>query len=137
MDNENRKYKEEVESTEPKAEDIARISISKSAENTLVSILESVNDGFNGGRVNRHQLASWIVHKFGESLSDEDIKLIRQDHFNEVAMLEAMVRQIKKSGKVPVEMRAIIQKQMGFDEPPKKRIKKTLQNNVINDDIAA
>lgn len=137
MNKDNNKEKEEGEGKEPKAEDIARISISKSAENMLVSILESINDGFNGGRVNRHQLASWIVHRFGESLSDEDIKLIRQDHFNEVAMLEAMVRQIKKSGKVPVEMRAIIQKQMGFDEVSKKKTKKSLQNNVINDDIVA
>ena len=124
------KHKEE----EPKTEEIHRITISKSAEEVLTAIMEPVNDGFEGGKVNRSQITNWILLRFCEDYSDVEIKEIRAENIDEVAALEAILRRAKKSGKMPPELKALLHKQLGLEEVPKKR-KKQLPDHIINDDI--
>jgi len=64
-----------------------------------------------------------------------DVRDIRSKHFNEVAMLESILRQAKETGHVSLELRELLQKQLGMDESPKKRIKRGLTDNVIIDYI--
>jgi pyruvate formate-lyase activating enzyme-like uncharacterized protein len=102
-------------------EELQRITVSREAQNALGSILDRVNDGFAGGRVNRTQMANWIMLRFNTELDEVQIKEIRAEHFDEVAMLESILRQAKESGKVPSEFKALLQKQLGMDEPSKKK----------------
>lgn len=123
-----------LDTKELKTEEIHRITVSKAAEEALSAIMERVNDGFDGGKINRMQVANWIILRFSDSYGDSEIKDIRAENFDEVAVLEAILRRAKKSGKVPMEIKALLQKQLGFEEPPKKR-KKFLPDHIINDDI--
>lgn len=120
-----------------KAEDIQRSTVSRQAQEAVAAIVERVNDGFVGGKVNRTQLANWIILKFQERLSDTEIKEIRSEHFDEITLIESILKQAKESGKVPTELKAILQKHVGNDESSgKRRSKKALTENIINDDIA-
>lgn len=102
-------------------EKLERITVSKDAQNTLGTITDRINDGFNGGRVNRTQVANWILKHFLSELDEAQIKEIRAEHFDEVAMLENILKQAKESGKVPTDFKALLQKQFGLDEPIKKK----------------
>lgn len=112
-----------------------RLTINRSAENALTSAVERINDGFHGGKVNRNQIAIWAILQFGENLTTDEIKEIRVEHLDEFSALDIVLRRAKESGKLPPELSAFIQRQMGFDESPKKKNKKTLPDNNINDVI--
>jgi hypothetical protein len=129
--------KENTKNRETKAEDGLRLTVSRIADRALHMIVEKVNDGFTGGRINRSQMANWILVKFHETLSEADIRSIRGDHYDAVAALESAFRRAKETGVVPDELRLLLQRNEGLDESPKKKGKKTLQENIINDDIQA
>jgi hypothetical protein len=111
-----------------------RITVSRGAERALTSIVDRVNEGFAGGRVNRTQVANWVLSRFSEQLDDAAIKEIRMEHFDEVAVLESILRQAKESGRVPTEFKCLLQKQLGMDEAPKKTSRKALTKSFINDE---
>lgn len=116
-------------------EEIQRIVVSRTAEKALVTVIEKVNDGFIGGKVNKTQMANWIFLKFSENLSEADIKEIRSVYFDEVSVLESILRKAKETGKVPLEFKGLLQKQLGLEDFSKRKNKKALTENIINDDI--
>ena len=120
---------------ENKTEEIQRITVSKLGQDALTAIAERVNDGFIGGKINRTQAANWIMMRFNENLSDAEIREIRAEHFDEVAVLEAILRKAKESGKVPTEFKALLLKQLESNDQPKKKAKSALTNKNINDVI--
>ncbi|MEZ4872625.1 MAG: hypothetical protein R2827_10415 [Bdellovibrionales bacterium] len=105
---------------------VQRIVVSNESWVALKAITDKVNDGFNGGRVNQTEIANWIISRFQSELDEAQIKEIRAEHFDEVAMLESVLRQAKESGKVPTDFKALLQKQLGLEEPVKRRAKSTL-----------
>jgi|GEM_PF-1461229 len=115
--------------------ELHRLTISRVAEQALISMLDRVNDGFNVGKVNRNNLATWSLIRFSEIISHENIKEIRAAHTDEFAALDMVLRRAKETGKLPPELSAYLHKQMGQDEIPKKKTKKNLQENNINDVI--
>jgi hypothetical protein len=126
---------EENKDKEQKNEELHRITVSKQGERALAAVVERINEGFVGGKVNRTQVANWILARFNDSLSETEIKEIRMEHFDEVAVLESILRRAKESGRVPAELKGLLQKQLGMDEAPKKRPKRALTEDIINDDI--
>jgi len=119
-----------------KKDDLYRVTVNREGERALAAIVERVNDGFIGGRVNRTQVASWVLIKFSENTSENEINQIRAEHFDEIAVLECILRQAKESGQVPPEFKSLLQKRVSIGDNQKKRItKKALTNNIINDDI--
>ncbi|HXH30977.1 MAG TPA: hypothetical protein VNJ01_09210 [Bacteriovoracaceae bacterium] len=116
-------------------EEIQRITVSKEAQGALGTIVDTVNEGFFGGKVNRTQMANWILSKFSNELDDVTIKQIRADHFDEIAMFETILRQAKETGKVPSEFKILLHKHQNYEEPSKKKSTKALTKNIINDDI--
>src|SRR3990167_3574726 len=102
-----------TEDREPKTEEIHRITVSKAAEEALAAIMERVNDGFDGGKVNRMQVANWILLRFSDSYGDTEIKDIRAENFDEIAVLESILRRAKKTGKVPSDIKSLLQRQLG------------------------
>lgn len=103
------------------SEKVQRIAVSKEAQSSLKAVTDRVNDGFMGGKINLVQMANWILHRFQNELDEAQIKEIRAEHFDEVAMLESVLRQAKESGKVPLDFKSLLQKQLGFDESPKRK----------------
>ncbi len=117
------------------ADEIQRITVSKEAQKILGIIVDKVNKGFAGGRVNRTQMANWILLKFSTDLDEAIIKSIRSEHFDEVTMLENILRQAKEYGSLPTEFKLLLQKQLGGDELVKKKPQKALTTPGINDVI--
>jgi len=120
---------------ESKDQGLYRVALNKNADMALVFVMDKVNNGFIGGKVNRMQVANWILIKFREALTDAGVQEIRMEYFDEVAVLESILRQAKESGKVPSEFKSLLQKQMILDETPKKKVKKALTNDYCNDAI--
>lgn len=126
LGNENEEVSNKEENKTNKSEKIQRITASKEALNALKAVTDKVNDGFNGGRVNQTQMANWIILRFQNELDDVQIKEIRAEFFDEVAMLESVLRQAKESGKVPMDFKALLQKQLGLEESTKRKNKQAL-----------
>jgi hypothetical protein len=114
-------------------EDILRITVSRQGERALLEVMDQVNDGFNGGRVSKTQMANWILKRFKDDLDDSLIRDIRADHFDEVMVLESILRAARETGKLPSEFRHLLQKQMGLDVSVKKKVKMALTDININD----
>lgn len=128
LGNENEEVSNKEENKTNESEKIQRITASKEALNALKAVTDKVNDGFNGGRVNQTQMANWIILRFQSELDDAQIKEIRAEFFDEVAMLESVLRQAKESGKVPMDFKALLQKQLGLEESTKRKNKQALTN---------
>lgn len=129
MDNENNKEIKIQNTEETKNsgnEKIQRITVSKEAQNALENIKDRVNDGFTGGKVNLTQMANWILLRFQNELDETQIKEIRAEHFDEVAMLESILKQAKESGKVPTDFKALLQKHLNQEEPTRRKTKGAL-----------
>ena len=116
-------------------DEVHRINVSKMAEEALMEVLERVNNGFEGGRINRTQMANWILVRFANHCSDTDIQQIRAENVNELAVLEAILKRARKTGKLPSDMSQLIHKHLGFQEPARKSTKSKLTKNIINDDM--
>lgn len=129
MDNEKNKSNEMEKTEELKNnsnDDLQRITVSKEAQIALGELVDQVNEGFKGGKVNRTQMANWILLKFKNELNDERIQEVRSEHFDEVAMLESILKEAKATGRVPTDFEALIQKQLGFGESSKRKTKAAL-----------
>lgn len=118
--------REEVSANQGVGTKVQRIVVSNESWAALKAIIDKVNDGFNGGRVNQTEIANWIILRFQSELDEAQIKEIRAEHFDEVAMLESILKQAKESGKVPMDFKALLQKQMGLDESPKRKSSRAL-----------
>jgi hypothetical protein len=62
--------------------DCHRLTINRGAENALVRTVDRINDGFNGGRVNRNQVAVWVLLRHLGGVSDDDVRTIRAEHLD-------------------------------------------------------
>lgn len=128
---------EKIQDRNTKTEETYRLTVSKSAEQALIAVLERVNDGFEGGRVNRTDLASWVLVQFAERVSDGDIREIRAEHFDELALLESIYKRARESGRVPAEFRALLQSQIGLEPSSKKPSRSRLTKTSINDGMSS
>ena len=133
MENKNREIntnteREEVSTNQGVGTKVQRIVVSNESWAALKAIIDKVNDGFNGGRVNQTEIANWIILRFQSELDEAQIKEIRAEHFDEVAMLESILKQAKESGKVPTDFKNLLQKHFGLDEPTKRKAKSALTN---------
>ena len=131
--NENGNKEQNSDENTAEKEEILRITVSRQGERALQEIIEKTNDGFTGGKVSKTQMANWILKRFKDDLDDSIIKDIRADHFDEVAVLESLLRKAKETGKVPAEFKYLLQKQIGLEVSPKKKPKVALTENGIND----
>lgn len=129
--------KEEKENQETKAEteNIIKITITKEAGETLAALVVRANEGFEGGKINRQNLASYIIEKYKNNFSDRELAHLRQLHYDDAAMLEAMYKKMKETGEIPDFLREALKKQFqGNDEPPR-RARKPLTKEYINDEL--
>lgn len=122
---------------EQRLEEVVKITMSKEAETQLTRVMERVNDGFEAGRINRQELASWAVLRFAQECNADVIRSIRQEHFDEVAFLESVLRRGKETGKLPQEIRNALKLHLGMEPQSKKPSKRALTQDYINDVVLA
>lgn len=111
---------------------VAKITVTKEAEEAVSQIVTKVNDGFEGGRVNRQDVASWIISRFIETFSDVDIQQLRSAFFNEIALLEAILKRAKQSGNIPVELKVALQGQVNMTSSAPKKGRRVLTDKLTN-----
>ena len=78
---------------------IAKFTGSLELEQAMDRMVAAVNEGFSGGKVSKHDLVSWAVLYFEKNCFQECIERIRQDHFDQVAYLESVLKQAKQARK--------------------------------------
>jgi hypothetical protein len=76
---------------------LAKIAITSSADSALSQALNRINLNFEGGRITKAGLASWLIQRAGADLDEHTIEEIRRAHFNQVAYLENLVKKLKSS----------------------------------------
>jgi hypothetical protein len=70
-----------------------------------------VNDGFAGGRVSKTDLTTWIILDFEKYRIEDNLEKIRKDHFDQVAYLESVLKEMKlarKSGIATPHLRSLL-----------------------------
>src|ERR1017187_6771766 len=82
----------------------AKISITFNADEALGRMLQLVNDGFEGGKVSKQDLTSWLVLYCERNSFESCIADIRKDHFDQLAYLESLVNKIKEARKTGEEV---------------------------------
>ena len=83
-------------------EQIPKIHLSNQADDALDEMLTLTNKDFTSGRVRKTQLLSWIILDFYASRFAASLKKIRADHFDKIAHLRSVIREMeaaKKQGK--------------------------------------
>ena len=123
---------EEEKKAEIREENNAKITVTKAAEKAVSEVVCRVNDGFEAGRVNRQDVASWILLKFKETFGAEEIGQIRAIHIDEIAFLESLLKKAKESGKVPVQVRELLKLHIGLDMAPKKNKKIVTRESIYD-----
>lgn len=95
-----------------KNQDTAKITITKQVEKVLEEMLNRVNEGFDGGRVTRQDLVSWILGYFHRECFPETIEAIRREHFDRIVYLEHVLKQAKaakRGGEGAADLDALLQ----------------------------
>ena len=78
---------------------LSKIAITSSAEEALSTALDRTNKDFEGGRVTKTDLASWLITRSAAALDAPSIDEIQRAHFNQVMYLEALIKKLKSSGR--------------------------------------
>lgn len=127
--------------TETKIEEIYRVTVSKEADSALDAIIKRVNEGFEAGKINRSDAVTWILCHTNKSMNDSLVQEIRADHFDEMALLEAMFKKAKKAGAVPAELKGLLLRHSGIEAINQKRSREKtgqrLTEKFINDEISS
>ena len=125
---EEKEQKNELESS-------IKITITKEAGDILVAILGKANEGFEAGRITRQDLASFIVEKFNANFTEKDLMQLRQKHYDDESMFDAIHRKMRETGEIPDFIREALRKQFQGNDEPIKKNKKSLKDN-INDVVS-
>lgn len=127
MENQN-KDKNQNKNEEKTGEKTAKITVTIEAETMLDRMLQQVNDRFSGGRVTRQDLATWIIRYFNQNAVTQCLEEIRADHFDQVAHLEALLKQAKQARRSGADSAAIASILSGgppaVTKEPRRRAKK-------------
>ena len=116
-----------------KLEDSMKITISRAAEKMLSDVVSRVNENFEGGRVSRQTVASWLLETACTDLSDEDVKSIRSSGFDELVAFAALNRRIQETGQLPPELRQYLISSVGLGGPSQKKTRNKLTKDGIID----
>ncbi len=113
-------------------ETVVKITVTKQAEEAVSHVVNKVNDGFDAGRVNRQDVTSWILTRFVETFSDIDVQQIRAAFFNEIALLEAILKRAKQNGNLPPELKTALMGQINLQPTESRKTKRGLTKILTN-----
>ena len=101
---------------------LIKITIRGQADGKLGEMVQQVNAGFDGGRVNKTDLVSWIITHFRDNDFSSSIKSIREAHFDEIAYLQSVIktaRIAKRSSESPADLAKLLSPITNKREPKK------------------
>lgn len=98
-----------------------RVVISKEANEALEELTRKTNNGFLGGEVTKSDVANLIFLNSLKSFSENDVKTLRNLHFDEHKMLKALLRGANKESDLPDEIRKALREHYGLNEQSKRR----------------
>lgn len=114
---------------------ITKITILATASSILNDLLVKANSGSLGGKVSRQDLASFIIKKSSDFLTDKDFVELKNSVYSDRDMLETAYKRMKVSGDIPDFLKEALRKHyMSLEESPKKS-KKSLNKELINDEL--
>lgn len=111
-------------------EEIFRITVTKEAEKALIDLVDKVNRGFDGGKINRTEMASWALMRLNRNMDEPTLQEVRAEHFDEIAALEILWRKAKERGRVSSEVKQLLLKEIGFDGASKKSAKTKIDKDI-------
>ena len=76
-----------------------KIGIASDAEQALEEMFKLANHDFKSGRVTRPSLVSWIILNFHKAHFKKSLKKIRDDHFDQIAHLKSVVKEMEEAKK--------------------------------------
>lgn len=126
----------ETEEIQSKTDDAIKITITKDAERILSDVVKRINGEFEGGKVNRQIVASWLLEKSCEELSEADIKAIQSHSFDPSAALSALYKRFQEGENMPPELIQFLRAQSGLDAPAKKNTKSRLTKESTNGGVS-
>lgn len=90
-------------------EQLPKIVITSTADQDLDAMVKEINEGL-AGKARKTQVASWVLSYFRHHLLSKYIEKIRADHFDEIAHLEAVVKQMKEArgSAAPLELHDLL-----------------------------
>jgi|GEM_PF-2931790 len=115
---------------------IAKFTGTLEMDAALDRMVRAVNDGFSGGRVSKHELVSWCVLYFEKRSFQDCLESMREEHFDQVSYLEAVLKQAKqaqRSGGAPPDIAALLAPLVGPAKAPSvRRSKKCDQPELLD-----
>ena len=125
--------REQNTGTKNENDNAIKVTIARDVADGLAELAQKVNDGFSAGRVHRQDVASWIIAKFLRSYSDVDLQQIRDAHYDDTTMFDAMYRKMKETGEVPDFLRDAMRKHFRTQADSPKKARKNLTSEYITD----
>jgi len=110
-----------IKKRKPTDEDQYRVVISKESNDVLEKFVERTNDGFDGGEVNKSDIANAIFLGAAKTFSEADIRSLRNLHFNERKMLRAILRKSEDAGELPEEIKRALREHYGLSESKERK----------------
>lgn len=130
-DNDTNKENTGEEIRDQKASDeVFRITVTRDAEKALNDLVEKVNRGFDGGKINRTEMASWALKRLNSTMDEPLLVEVRAEHFDELAALEMLWRKAKERGRVSHEVKQLLLKEVGFEASSKKSAKSKVDKDL-------
>jgi len=78
---------------------VAKLSSSVQADEALDRMVKVTNEGFTAGRLTKTEMLSWVVQYFEEHLFEKCMEKIREAHFDQVAYLKNVVKEMESARK--------------------------------------
>ena len=103
---------------------ISKFTGTAEMDQALDRMVQASNAGFTGGRVTKHDLLSWIAIYFERECFKETLDKIRQDHFDQVAHVESVLKlakQARKTGAPAPDLAALLSPVLSGSSEPKTR----------------
>ena len=116
---------------------IAKITATFEADAALERMVKAANDGFDGGKVTKHELTSWVISYFEESCFSKCLEKIRQEFFDEVTYLDSIVQQMKrarKNGETAPDIGPLLSKLSSDGKKPAARGAKRQPDLLLNEE---
>jgi hypothetical protein len=113
--------KEEMNEGSKKIKDEIQVTIPIELEAKVQKLVERVAKDFEVARITRKQVLSYVIEKGMANLGNDDIESMRQSAVTDLDLLEALYRDVKKSGNLPDALRDLILKSHAIGTGPKKK----------------
>jgi len=78
---------------------LAKVAITKRADELVAAAIRRINDGFEGGRVSKTDFMSWAILRVASELDQTCVDELRREYFNQAVYLDALVKRLKTAGR--------------------------------------